>query len=160
MGIIMTKTAAPVNPFPTLESAERDRLLQEWQQAKEMLDGLKETEMSLRKAVIKNLFPACAENPDTSGTYNYELGNGFIAKAVFKLSYKVSDEAALHAEDALTKLGNDGPFVADRIFKWKPDLSLTEYKQLSEAHKKIVDHALTVSPGTPSFEISAPKGKK
>ena len=63
--------------------AERDRLLLAWEESKKALEIAKEKEMEQRKAVVAFAFDPNKE----SGTERIELGNGYQAKAVKKVSY-------------------------------------------------------------------------
>ena len=145
--------------------AERDRLLLAWEESKKALEVAKEKEMEQRKAVVAFAFDPNKE----SGTERIELGNGYQAKAVKKVSYgfiKTEDgklnKAAI--DKALAKIekvgGAVGELIAERLVKWTPDLSLTEYKQLDEKFKKIIDEVIVTSEGAPTLEIIAPKAPK
>ena len=144
--------------------AERDRLLLSWEESKKVLEVAKEKEMEQRKAVVAFAFDPNKE----SGTERIEIGNGYQAKAVKKINYgfvKTEDgklnKAAI--DKALAKIEKDGAMgelIAERLVKWTPDLSLTEYKQLDEKFKKIIDEVIVTSEGAPTLEIIAPKTPK
>lgn len=141
----------------------RDHLLANWEESKKRLEVAKDDEMNWRKKAV-----AFAFDPNkTSGTERIELGNGYEAKAVKKMNYgfvKTSDGAKVDKdkiEDALEKIEETGPvgeLIASRLIKWTPDLSLTEYKQLTPEFKAIIDPVLVLTPGAPTLEIIAPKG--
>jgi hypothetical protein len=81
---------------------------------------------------------------------------GFIQNAEGK-----TDKARI--EKALSKIekdGESGELIAERLVKWTPELSLTEYKQLSDKYRKIIDDVIITSEGTPTLEIKEPKAKK
>lgn len=144
--------------------AERDRRLMDWNRKKEGLDAAKDAEMKARKAAV--LF---MHDPSQTGrTENVDLGGGY--KATFKIPVKYgfvknaegkTDKARI--EKALSKLeslGGAGELIAERLVKWTPELSLTEYNLLNEKHKKIIDDVIVTSDdGAPSLEIKAPKSK-
>ena len=145
--------------------AERDRLLLAWEESKKALEVAKEKEMEQRKAVVAFAFDPNKE----SGTERIELDNGYQAKAVKKVNYgfvKTEDgklnKAAI--DKALAKIekvgGAVGELIAERLVKWTPDLSLTEYKQLDEKFKKIIDEVIVTSEGAPTLEIITPKAPK
>jgi hypothetical protein len=132
-----------------------------WNAVSVELDRLKLLETHMRKAAVSIYFPTGSE-----GTQNYDLGNGYKLKVVKKLNYKFAgNELVDKALDAIAKLGNDGEgkFIAERLVKFDPRLSATEYKALDPkipAHKKIkdaIDAVLTITEGTPSLEVVAPK---
>lgn len=141
----------------------RDQLLVHWQEAKEALEKAKEAEMFLRKKVVDFAFDPNKQ----SGTENVDLGNGYKLKAVKKLNYgfikndeNKLDKAAI--DKALAKIEKDGAvgeLIAERLVKWTPDLSLSEYKLLSDKHKAIIDSVIVTSEGSPTLEIVEPKNK-
>lgn len=143
--------------------AERDRLLLAWEESKKALEVAKEKEMEQRKAVVAFAFDPNKE----SGTERIELGNGYQAKAVKKVNYgfvktedgKLNKAAIDKALSKIEKTGPAGELIAERLVKWTPDLSLTEYKQLPEKLKSIIDEVIVTSEGAPTLEIIAPKSK-
>jgi len=145
--------------------AERDRLLLSWEESKKALEVAKEKEMEQRKAVVDFAF----DPNKTSGTERIELANGYQAKAVKKINYgfvkdaegKLNKRAIDKALERIEKVGGAvGELIAERLVKWTPDLSLTEYKQLDEKFKKIIDEVIVTSEGAPTLEIIAPKAPK
>lgn len=144
--------------------AERDRLLVDWQAKKSALETAKENEMTARKAAVMFM-----HDPSKSGTTeNVELGGGYKATMKVPVNYGFikrddgkTDKARI--EKALSKIEKDGEageLIAERLIKWTPELSLTEYKQLSDKYKKIIDDVIITSEGTPTLEIKEPKAKK
>lgn len=121
----------------------------------------------------------CFPNP-VKGTQRFELGGGYKLKLVHGVTYslgdkdmvdptlneKVSIETQVNGTlEAIRALGNEGPFLADRLVKWKPELSATEYEALatdgaSEAQKeakKLIDSILTIKPASPQLSYEEPK---
>jgi hypothetical protein len=142
------------SPFAT---KNRDQLITEWQQAVQTLAAAKQIEMALRNQVLKDEFDFSKE-VERKGTENIELGNGYKLKAVFKMTPKMS--SADEVDVALTKLESKiegGKLLADRIVKWTPELSVSEYNKLPDAARKIIDAVVVFSPGTPSLEFVVPK---
>lgn len=150
-----------------LPEADRDfyfkQVLLQWETAKQELEAAKAREMDLRKQCV-----AIGFDPDKkSGTERVELGGGYEAKAVKKINYGFvknpegkTDKRAIDA--ALSKIEADGEvgmMIAERLIKWTPDLSLTEYKQLPAKYKPIIDAVIVTSDGAPTLEIIPPKGK-
>lgn len=103
------------------------------------------------------------------GTENFELGNGYKLKGVASINYTLDhkpvegggDTALEKALDAIDKIGNEGSFIGERLVKWKPELSVSEYKSLAADSpiKKAIDAVLTTKPGSPTLEIIEPKAK-
>lgn len=145
--------------------AKRDELLLQWQNASAALENAKIAEQQARLEVTRLLYPQGVPE----GTNNIDLGRGYTLKIVGKMNYTLSESgkpknaamkpwATRSALNEIEKLGNEGKFIAERLVKWSPELSLTEYRQLGEQYKKIIDTALTISPGMPTVSIEAPKG--
>lgn len=144
---------------PEQKTAFIANTIQEWRKAEKKLADAKAEEIRLRNLAILLNFPNHTDADE--GTQNAELGNGYKLKAVFKQNYNLADGDAVDA--ALTKmesLGAEGTFLAERIVKWKPELSLSEYRKLEPQYKAIVDTVLTTKPGQASLEFVEPKSKK
>lgn len=141
----------------------RDYLLTTWQAKKAELEVAKEQEMIWRKKAVDFAF----DDEKDSGTERIDLGNGYQAKAVKKLNYGFIKTAEgkldkQKIDDALSEIEATGPvgvLTAERLVKWTPDLSLTEYKQLPESFKKIIDAVIVTTDGAPTLDIIAPKSK-
>lgn len=142
----------------------RDRLLTAWDAAKAKLETAKADEMDLRKVFVA----FASDSTKTSGTENIELSNGYVAKTVKKENYgfvknedgKIDKKAIDTALDAIEAKIDGGNIIAERLVKWTPDLSLTEYKQLPAEAKALIDAVIVVTAGAPTLEIKAPKGSK
>lgn len=134
----------------------RDELIVNWKKATLILAAAKVNEMILRNDIIKE----CFENHKEEGTENVELGNDYKLKAVFKQSYTFPDKVKL--DEALSKIeetGEAGKLVAERLVRYKPELSVTEYKKLDSIYRKVIDEVLITKPSTPSLELVEPKVK-
>lgn len=135
-----------------------DMVIGEWNDAVAALAKAKELESKLRTELVTRKFPSHKD----SGTENAELANGWKLKAVFKQNYNLQnkDDAVDKALSKIEKTSEAGAFIAARLVKWKPELSVTEYKALEPKLKKIIDEVLTISDGTPALELVAPKTAK
>ena len=146
----------------TNPNLERDNEILAWQAAQEALNNAKALELELRNKVAARNFP----NAEV-GTNNLELGLGYKLKMVRKLNYNLTNNEGQteRALNEIEKLGNEGKFLAERLVGWTPKLSLTEYNRLEASNpthakiKAIIDAVLTVTDGTPTLEVVAPKGK-
>jgi hypothetical protein len=162
---ITNKETGEVKNYTDAEfEAERTRLLVDWEAQKVALEVAKEKEMTARKAVVDFAF----DPNKTSGTERVELGNGYVAKAVKKINYgwikdesgKLNKKLIDKALEKIEKIGGAvGELVAERLVKWEPSLSLTEYKQLDDKFKKVIDEVIVTTEGAPTLEIIAPKAK-
>ena len=142
------------------ETASRDAKILAWEQAVKALAAAKDAEAALRKEVLAEAF---SFDPEAlrEGTENFELGNGYKLKAVFKISRNLNNEneAVDKVLAKIEKTGPEGVFIAERLVKWKPELSITEYKKLPEKFKKLFDEVVTSKEAMPSLELVAPKSK-
>jgi hypothetical protein len=69
--------------------------------------------------------------------------------------------------DAIEALGERGRLLADRLVKWTPELSATEYEMLAASEdpidiqaKTLIDAILTVKPASPELTFEPPKVPK
>lgn len=139
---------------------DKFKILEQWNECKERLDFYKNQEMELRKEAIELFF-----NPQEmeEGTRNEDLENGYKLKAVFKISRAFGKKTNEEIEKVLQKIEKSGPegeFLAERIVKWKPELSTTEYKNLDAKYLKIINEIVVSKPASPSLELVEPKVKK
>lgn len=129
-----------------------DEMLLEQQQAAKQANFYAKRDKELRDLIYGMAFAGLEDGK----THNQPLGNGYFLKGKRDIRYKVDANAADAALDELTALGNEGPFVAERIIKWTPELSVSEYKKLTPAQKAIIDKVVTTTPGLPTLEIKEP----
>jgi len=143
-----------------------DDLLMKWDELKKNVELAKTAELELRKYIVSRAFPQ-----KTEGMNKKELGNGYELKAAVKYNYNLADNDVVETVlDKISKLGNQGPFIADRLVSWKPNFLLTEYRQLSDdAEKgeqfakeclKLIEDMLTITEAAPTLEIKEPRAKK
>jgi hypothetical protein len=144
---------------------KRDALFLALDNAKKALEVAKAVEIEARIAAVDFGF----DQEKVKGTERIQLGNGYVAKAVKKINYgwlknadgKVDKDKI---EAALQKIEKDagsvGELIAERLVKWSPELSITEYDKLNEKHRKIIDQVIVTTSGTPTLEIIAPKAAK
>lgn len=137
-------------------------LIKDWESAKANAAAAVIAERAARAAVVDHVFGEDA----VYGTNNFELGNGYKLKYVRSLNYTL-DKGDLdpntgenntdRALSAMRSTGNDGAFIADRLVKWTPELSISEYKTLSDTHKKIINTVITTKDASPELKIEGPK---
>jgi hypothetical protein len=156
-----------MNANINLDQMDEDQLLLLWNEKKKNIDRLKAEELDLRKYIVSRAFPQKQE-----GTNTKPLGNGYALKAAVKYNYNLDPdnkkvEAAL---DNIAKIGNNGPFIAERLVSWKPSFLLTEYREVcteakegSQVAKDIlreIHSVLTITEAAPTLEIREPKAKR
>jgi|WetSurMetagenome_2_1015567.scaffolds.fasta_scaffold103746_2 hypothetical protein len=136
-------------------------LIRNWDAKAKAAKAAVAEERDARAAVVAHVFDGA-----DYGTNNFDLGNGYTLKYVRSINYTLDTKdvdpntGASNTDRALDNiraLGNDGQFIADRLVKWKPELSVSEYKLLPNTHKKIIDTVITTKDASPSIEITGPK---
>lgn len=141
-------------------TVNKDKLLSDWKEAAALLAKIKLAENEMRKQVVEAFSSEAA--PGHSGTENIDIGWGHILKIVHGLNYKLDtadDSAAtMKALEKIEKSMVGGSIIAERLVKWKPELSVSEYKLLSPANKAIIDKVLTITDATPQVSLVSPKG--
>jgi hypothetical protein len=167
----------PTHPNPQAAEAAKpltlEQALTKWEEAKTNLGIAKEAEMNWRKQAFALGFTEAKE-----GTNTLALGNGYELKGVRKLNYKLKAPAdfkgdAVDAVDlcaeAFSRISSEGGFIADRLFKYSVDMSITEYRKIVEeaeysAPKKAMlqelNKILEITEAAPTLEIKEPKEKK
>jgi hypothetical protein len=135
---------------------EQNAAMAKWDAARKAippgLKALTDAEMLARKEAFALIFPKVAK-----GTHYVDLPGGWRIKGVRKVEYKLDPEQVDAMLDALKGTGNEGTFLADRLVKWKAELSVTEYEALtSDTYKKIVDRILTTKDASPEFSLVSP----
>lgn len=137
----------------------RDYKIIKWEAAVKALAVAKEAEAALRKEVLAEAF---AFDPEAlrEGTENVELGGGYKLKAVFKITRTLNNENE-GVERALAKIekkgGEVGELIAERLVRWTPELSMTEYKKLPDNFKSIIDEIVISKPASASLALVVPK---
>lgn len=142
-------------------NAQRDALIADWQTLKQQREALEEQELIARNKVVGFFFE---EWTDKAGTENFDIGQGYKLKLVFAQRHSVpSAENGAAVKGVMQQLqaqGEDGAFIAERLFRWKPELSKSEYDRLSPSMKRIVNKVVTTKAAQPTIEIVAPKAPK
>lgn len=119
------------------------------------MNVLKGRQEELRKKIGEELFPNIGK-----GTNRVDLGTGWKLKAV--VTEKFSLDKGENGDYAPVKsLSEDlESHILDALISWKPSLSSSAYRMLTEADKKVVDSVLTTQLSNPTFTFEEPKQKK
>jgi hypothetical protein len=154
-------------------TSEQSLKLHAWRKARADLAACKEIEGNLRKEAAELCFPSAKV-----GTNSLELGQGYVAKMVKKETFKFvvpseypdtipgtdtpyTVEAALgDLAELMRQTSNEGPFIYQRLVKVSYEPSVTEYKALSPAMRKVVDPFIETKFGAPALDIIEPKAKE
>jgi hypothetical protein len=134
--------------------SKRETAINEWRAAKAALDAAKVRENDARAALIATVSDIA--DPMATGTENIDIGSG-VVKIVRKLNYSfTTDNDGIDAVlDEIEKSMEGGNIIADRLVKWKGELSLSEYKLLTPENRARIDRILEAKPATPSVEFKA-----
>lgn len=140
------------------DEQKRDALIADWEAKKAALATAQDEEMKARLSVV-GLYHEDITN--LKGTENVELPRGWTLKMEFKQNRSVpsakNGEAVRGVMDKLSAQGPEGALIAQRLFRWKPEVVAAEYDQLSPAARRIVDRVITTKPATPAISLVAPK---
>lgn len=135
---------------------EQKSRINDWQYAQQKARQWRETEMSLRAEVMAIAWPAYANAP-TAGTVYADIANGYKIKYEQTFSYNLKDTPTLKVEQVLDN--HFEPLAADLLVRWKPELSVSNYKKLTDAEQRYFAPVLTIKPDAPKLELIAPKSK-
>jgi hypothetical protein len=128
--------------------------LKEWYTLKQQLDELKNKEVVLRQFIFNGIFTKPEE-----GINKFEVadGTGAVLKGTHVINRKVNQEALEALEESLDKSDNLPQLDLDKLVVWKPEVSIKEYRMLTDEQRNLFDQALVIKPGMPSLEIVIPK---
>lgn len=118
--------------------------LNEWNTLRAQISELEDKELEMRKELFAIAFP----NPEEGSKYNkVDLPNGYMLQGDYKINRRV-DEGAL----PIVREEMD-PVLFARTFRFKPELSKSGFKELTDEQKRIASKAIIAAPGTPSLAI-------
>lgn len=126
--------------------------LAHWAKVAADLTALKAQEVALRRELFGEAFTAPEE-----GTNTYPLPAGWKLKGTQVIDRKVD----VPAYTALLPKFREAKLPVDDLIKWKPEVSITEYRKLAGDSLHLFDQALIIKPSeTPGLEIVPPSKKK
>lgn len=158
-------------PMPTQELTVEQKT-KAWHDLQEQLAELKEKERKARKVAFDAAFARPKE-----GTNTFDFGNGYKFKVQYNVERKFIvphnlslpekapgkpagvNEAVDHMVERMRRASNEGPFYAERLVKWEPKISNTEYKDLPEPLRKIVDEYIVTDYKFAAPKVETPKAK-
>lgn len=131
-----------------------------WFKLKQQLAEVKGAEAMLRSRIFHHFFPTPTEgSKDNKCPLND--GTGAVLQADYVINRSV-DQAQLEGlREAMFAEGSNLPQLhLDQLIKWKPEVSITEYRKLTDEERNVFDRALIIKPGSPQLEIKIPKSAK
>ncbi len=124
-----------------------------WSKLDAQLKALRTAESEARGELVAACFPDGVAH----GVNLAELGKGYTLKAFVRPNPKIDAALLKSALEQLEKLGPVGKLLAGRLVKWKPELSLSEYKKLEAPHAELFAQAIVIDKATPALELVEPK---
>lgn len=143
--------------------------LTQWFKAKRDLALLKGKEMLLRKLIFGHYFPSPREGTNTVVLPDsYQLKGGHVInRKIVEESMQALTYRPILNTDPVTGAAQFGPCKLEeagvnpmQIIKWKPELNLTVYRELTEEQMHLVDQMLLIEEGSPSLDITPPSTRK
>lgn len=119
-------------------------LLTAWRQAKEVLEYVKDTEMSLRRELVAQNFADAKTGKNTA-----KLEEGTL---VFTKSFKTEVDETLF--NAVAKECEENFIDVGSLFRVKHSLVAKAYKSYSDTEKAIIDKMLVVKEQAPSLDFT------
>jgi hypothetical protein len=124
------------------------------------LARVKASEAMLRKRIAAHFFP----NPTEGSAHNkYPLATlGDTTGAILQMDHKINRKV-LEPELAAYKAAEDAgsnehiKLPWNKLIKWKPELSGTEYKKLTAEERAACDTVLEIKDGMPDLKVVIPK---
>lgn len=135
-------------PVGAISALSRDEKLMAWQEAQRELVPLAMRERDLRVMAVEAAFGS--ELPE--GTQSLDIGHDYLCKVEVKMNYTVADTPEMRNE-FIEVLGTER---ATNTVKFKPNLSISAWKGLTQEERDKLATHVTIKPGLPSLSILAP----
>lgn len=138
--------------------------LAEWYRLQTELGRIKSAEALLRGRIFRHYFPTPKEGtnsvPVNDGTGAVVKGQHVINRSVDQgqldaLRVAMTTAYGAHAVPGATP--NIPKLNLDELVKFKPEVSITKYRELTEEERLYFDQCLVIKPGSPQLEIVIPK---
>ena len=120
-------------------------LIAQWQTAEDQLRMYKNLEAQLRQQIVDELF--VFDTDESTDTVHLNRGYKLVARISLNYSLKGPGEVVA---DAVSELPSE-------LVRWKPELSVSVYRTLSEEQKAHLNSVLEIKPARPTLEIREPK---
>lgn len=134
-----------------------------WFTMQEELKKLKASEMMLRKRIFGHYFPDPKEGTNTSvlpDTYQLKgvhvINRKIIEESMQALCYRPQLAEGVYGKSKLEEAG----VRVDQLVKWKPELAISVYRELTEEQRHLVDQMLLIDAGSPQLKIEPPKAPR
>lgn len=146
--------------MPKMTDKEALEELAKLHQLQKQLAEIKSTEALMRRRLFTHFFPTADEGTNTRLDV---LPNGWQLKGERSIDRKV-DEGTLNVfrqpgQDGKPSILDAAGVNVDRLIRWKPELSVKEYRELTEDQVKIVDQILIIKDGMPGLKMVPPSAR-
>jgi hypothetical protein len=121
----------------------------EWARLNETLKDARLREAAARAELLEAAFPAGVER----GTNRAILSDKYTLKAVRRPEPKVVVDKLRAALAKLCGRGPVGELLADRLVRWKPELSVAEFDKLEAKDAKLFAAAVEIKLGAAAVEL-------
>lgn len=135
-------------------------VLAQWYGYVKELQRLKAAEMLLRQRIFRLYFPDPREGTNTAvlpDTYQLKgthvINRKVIEESMQALCYRAPNPDGTFQPSKLEQAG----VRVDMLIKWKPELAISAYRELTEEQRHLVDQMLLIDQGSPSLKIEPPK---
>lgn len=142
-------------PQPTVSAED----LAQWYRYTQELSKLKAAEMLLRQRIFKAFFPDPREGTNTAvlpDTYQLKgvhvINRKIVEESMQALCYRPPLAEGVYGKSKLEEAG----VRVDQLVKWKPELAISVYRELTEEQRHLVDQMLLIDAGSPSLKIEPP----
>lgn len=125
----------------------------EWYEVSKQLADLKAKEGLMRGRIVRLAWGA---NLKEGSKNTFALPDDYKLKGEHSINRKLDEAAVVVKRPQFTDAG----IRCDQLFKPKLELSITEYRQLTDEQRLLVDQVLEIKPGSTALEIVPPKAKK
>lgn len=129
-------------------NADINAAIVRWQLTEKNRQKAVAEEIEARAVLCQLAFPK-----PSVGTNNAPMSNGDVLKGRFPQRYSFDKDA--EKVNRVLKMLPAG--VRNNLVKWKPELSVTAFKALEPAHKKLVEDIVTITNDRPQLSIETPK---
>jgi hypothetical protein len=131
--------------------------LKKWYKLQEELAQVKAAEAMLRSRIAKHFFPKPVEG-SAENKYPLNDGTGAILQMDHTINRKVLEpELDAYRESLKVEGSNVLKLPLNKLIKWKPELSKSEYNKLTAEERKVCDSFLNIKDGAPQLKIVIPK---
>ena len=123
--------------------------LQRWEALAEQASMLRVQELALRKELVARLFvdPKEGTNSLTLPTFGWKLVMQHVITRTVDVATLTASKEALRAAE----------ISVDALIRYKPELSVSAFRKLTDEQHKLFDNVLVSKPGCPSLEIKQAK---